>query len=68
MSYYIVKLNTHDYRHKKIPIDSLNTTVEPRFNEVDGNWLNLFLKSRARFIDNLNVTNLRGNDQNIRYI
>ena len=29
---------------------------------------NLFVKSRVRYIENLDVTNLRGNDQNVRYI
>jgi len=37
-------------------------TVEPRFNEVAGDRPNL---SRVRYID---ITNLRGNDQNVRYI
>ena len=43
-------------------------TVEPRFNEVAGDRPNLFVKSRVRYIENLDVTNLRGNDQNVRYI
>jgi len=43
-------------------------TVEPRFNEVAGDRLNLFVKSRVRNIENLDITNLRGNDQNVRYI
>ena len=46
---------------------SLNT-VEPRFNEVTGDWSNLFVKSRVRYIENLDIRNLRGNDQNVRYI
>ena len=44
------------------------TTVEPRFNEVAGDRPNLSVKSRVRFKENLDITNLRGNDQNIRYI
>ena len=44
------------------------TTVEPRFNEVAGDRPNLFVKSRVRYIENLDITNLRGNDQNVRYI
>ena len=40
-------------------------TVEPRFNEVAGDRPNLFVKSRVRYLDK---TNLRGNDQNVRYI
>ena len=43
-------------------------TVEPRFNEVAGDQPNLFVKSRVRYIENLDITNLRGNDQNVRYI
>ena len=43
-------------------------TVEPRFNEVAGDRPNLFVKSRVRYIENLDITNLRGNDQNVRYI
>ena len=43
-------------------------TVEPRFNEVAGDRPNLFVKSRVRYIENLDITNLRGNDQSVRYI
>ena len=43
-------------------------TVEPRFNEVARDRPNLFVKSRVRYIKNLDITNLRGNDQNVRYI
>jgi len=47
----------------------LNTcTVEPRFNEVTGDQPNLFVKLRVRYIENLDITNLRGNDQNVCYI
>ena len=42
--------------------------MEPRFNEVAGDRPNLFVKSRVRYIENLGITNLRGNDQNVRYI
>ena len=42
--------------------------MEPRFNKVTGDRLNLFVKSRVRYIVNLNITNLRGNDQNVHYI
>jgi len=42
--------------------------VEPWFNEVVGDWPNLFVKSRIRYIENLDITNLRGNDQIVRYI
>ena len=44
------------------------TTVEPRFNEVAGDRPNLFVKWRVRCIENLDITNLRGNDQKVRYI
>ena len=43
-------------------------TVEPRFNQAAGDRLNLFVKSRVRYIENLDITNLRGNDRNVRYI
>ena len=43
-------------------------TVEPRFNEVAGDRPNLFVKWRVRYIENFDITNLRGNDQNVRYI
>ena len=42
--------------------------MEPRFNEVAGDKPNLFVKSRVRYIENLDITNLRENDQNVRYI
>ena len=42
--------------------------MEPRFNEVAGDRPNLFVKSRVRYIECLDITNLRGNDQNVRYI
>ena len=43
-------------------------TVEPRFNEVAEDRPNLFVKWRVRYIENLDITNLRGNDQKVRYI
>ena len=43
-------------------------TVEPRFNEVTGDRPNLFVKWGVRYIENLDIMNLRGNDQNVRYI
>ena len=42
--------------------------MEPIFNEVAGDRPNLFVNSRVRYIENLDITNLRGNDQNVRYI
>ena len=47
---------------------TLDLVLEPRFNEVAGDRPNLFVKWRVRYIENLDVTNLRGNDQNVRYI
>ena len=47
---------------------NLINTVEPRFNEVAGDRPNLFVKWRVRYIENLDITNLRGNDQNVRYL
>ena len=43
-------------------------TVEPRFKEVVGDRANLFVKWRVRYIEILDITNLRVNDRNIRYI
>ena len=43
-------------------------TVELRFNEVPRDRVNLFVISRVRYIENLDITNLRKNKQNIRYI
>ena len=42
--------------------------MQPRFNEFAGDRPNLFVKWRVRYIENLGITNLRGNDQNVRYI
>ena len=46
----------------------MKDTVEPRFNEVAGDRPNLSVKSRVRYIKNLRIMNLRGNDQNVCYI
>ena len=42
-------------------------TVEPRFNEVPRDWGNLFIIWRVRYIENLDITNLWKNNQNVRY-
>ena len=42
-------------------------TVEPRFNEVAADRPNLFVKWRFHYIENLDITNLSGNDQNVRF-
>ncbi len=34
-------------------------TVEPRFNVVPRDWGNLFVISRVRYIENLDITNSR---------
>ena len=44
------------------------TNNELRFNEVAGDRPNLFVKWRVRYIENLDITNLRGKDQNVRHI
>ena len=49
-------------------VSCTSSTVEPRFNEPAGDRPNLFVKSRVRFIENLDITNFRGNDQNVRHI
>ena len=58
------------FSHEKAELNSIliYMSVEPRFNEVAGDRPDLFFKSRVRYIENLDVTNLRGKDQNIRYI
>ena len=46
----------------------VSITVEPQFNEVAGDRPDLFVKCRVRYIKKLDITNLRGNDQKVRYI
>ena len=43
-------------------------TVEPRFNEMPRDWQNWFVISRVRYIENLDLTNLRKNDQIVRHV
>ena len=43
------------------------STVECRFNEVAEDRPNLFVKWRVSYIENLDITNLRRNDQKVRY-
>ena len=52
----------------KVSICLYYNTVEPRFNEVAGDRANLFVKSRVLYIENLDITNLKGKNQNVRYI
>ena len=42
--------------------------MEPQFNKVAGDWVNLFIKSRVPYVKNFNITNLRENKQNVCYI
>ena len=42
--------------------------MEPRFNEVARDRPNLFVNWGVRYIENLDITNLKVNDQNVRYI
>ena len=42
--------------------------MEPRFNEVAGGRPNLVVKWRVCYIENLDITNLRGKDQNVEVI
>ena len=42
--------------------------VYSNLNEVAGDRPNLFVKWRVRYIENLDITNLRGKDQNVHYI
>ena len=43
-------------------------TVEPRFNEMPRDWQNWFVISRVRYIENLDLTNLRKNNQIVRHV
>ena len=56
-----------DFKQKLASSPSMPSTVEPRFNEVAGDRPNLFVKWRVRYIENFDITNLRGKDQNVRY-
>ena len=40
-------------------------TVEPRFNEVLRDWGNLLVILRVRYIEHLDLTNFRKNNQNV---
>ena len=42
--------------------------MEPRFNEVQRDWGNLFIISRVRYIENHYIMNLWKNNQNVHYI
>ena len=42
-----------------IDIFTYAITGEPRFNQVAGDRPNLFVKLRVRYIENLDITNLR---------
>ena len=44
------------------------STVGPKFNEVAGDRSNSFVKWGVRYIENFDITNLRGKDLNVRYI
>ena len=61
-----VKKQNFSTFHLHIP--EILVTVELRFNEVAGDRPNLFVKWRVCYIENLEIANLRGNDQNVRYI
>ena len=59
----------NEYEHQwSIKNAVYNDIVEPRFDEVARDWVNLFVKSRFRYIENLDTTNLRENDRNVRHI
>ena len=64
------KLTHNRRRHERYleKFGNNSITVEPRFNEVAGDRPNLFVKWRVRYIENLDITNLREKDQNVRYI
>ena len=43
-------------------------TLEPGFNEFARDWVNLFVKFRFCYIENLIMKKFRVNDQNVCYI
>ena len=53
-------------------VDIIHSTqfyrVEPQFNEVARDWPNLFIKWRVRYIENLDIMNLWGNEQKVHYV
>ena len=63
----MMTINNKNERNDRGKCISWPVTVEPRFNEVAGDWPNLFVKWRVCYIENLNITNWRGKDQNVRY-
>ena len=46
----------------------VNSTVEPRFNEVPRDWGNWFVIFRARYIVNLVIANVLESNRSVRYI
>ena len=61
-------LNTTGLSQSHFTNLSACSSLEPWFNEVTRDRPNLFVKLRVRYIENLDITNLRGNDENVRYI
>ena len=69
MSVYVCQKSSDPLPQKMMLISmSYSGTVEARFNEVAEDRPKLFVKWRVRYIENLDITNLRGNDQNGPYI
>ena len=60
------------FKRNGIPLDHISfrfiCTLESRFNEVAADRPNLFVKWRVRYIETLDITNLRGNDQNVIFV
>ena len=59
-SAYVIDLNRKTVNEEN--------TVESRFNEITRDWPNLFVNWRVHYIGNIDITNLRGNEHNVRYI
>ena len=59
-SAYVIDLNRKTVNEEN--------TVESRFNEITRDWPNLFINWRVHYIGNIDITNLRGNEHNVRYI
>ena len=62
-------VSTINVNFKPLNYFVLWSTVDPRFNEVPRDWGNCFVISRFyNYIENLDITSLWKNNQNIRYI
>ena len=68
----IISIKKLVMRDEVLLVEMLRCGVGVQWNldltNSSGDRPNLFVKSRVRSIENLDTTNLSGNDQNVRYI